>query len=212
MDSDDHHSRGSCPLRGRRSDGAGLGMRDQRCPFPHRHCLPHKRCLPRTGAAGAAPPGSSRPILPAGVSAPPFRRSRSGYCASKNIRPPRPGQLGDWAPAEVTAVIDTSAAAIRVLNRVIVFFSPYCCSVAMKLLMCCKQLKSRQHDRRLVVLVFAFATLSVNRIALRETGREIEMYPSASKLFGLCCCDCNWFLRQSPEAGNYSAAAVQCPA
>ena len=21
---------------------AGLGMRDQRCPFPHRHCLPHK--------------------------------------------------------------------------------------------------------------------------------------------------------------------------
>jgi hypothetical protein len=49
----------------------------------------------------------------------------------------------------------------------------------MKLLMYCKQLKSRQHDRRLVVLVFAFATLSVNRIALRETGREIEMYPSA---------------------------------
>jgi hypothetical protein len=45
--------------------------------------------------------------------------------------------------------------------------------------MCCKQLKSRQHDRRLVVLVFAFATLSVNRIELRETGREIEMYPSA---------------------------------
>jgi hypothetical protein len=44
----------------------------------------------------------------------------------------------------------------------------------MKSLMCCNQLKSRQHDRRLVVLVFAFATLSVNRIALRETGREIE--------------------------------------
>ena len=63
----------------------------------------------------------------------------------------------------------------------------------MKLLMCCKQLKFRQHDRRLVVLVFAFATLSVNRIALRETGREIEMYPSASKLFGFCCCDCTGF-------------------
>ena len=63
----------------------------------------------------------------------------------------------------------------------------------MKLLMCCKQLKFRQHDRRLVVLVFAFATLSVNRIALRETGREIEMYPSASKLFGFCCCDCTRF-------------------
>ena len=63
----------------------------------------------------------------------------------------------------------------------------------MKLLMCCKQSKSRQHDRRLVVLVFAFATLSVNRIALRETGREIEMYPSASKLFGFCCCDCTGF-------------------
>ena len=45
----------------------------------------------------------------------------------------------------------------------------------------------------LVVLVFAFATLSVNRIALRETGREIEMYPSASKLFGFCCCDCTGF-------------------
>jgi hypothetical protein len=45
----------------------------------------------------------------------------------------------------------------------------------------------------LVVLVFAFATLSVNRIALRETGREIEMYPSASKVFGFCCCDCTRF-------------------
>src|SRR5882757_7654848 len=68
---------------------------------------------------GAAPPGSSRPILPAGVSAPPFKTSRSGYCAWK-ASGYWVAHSGNCALAEVIAAIDNSAVAIIVLNRVIV--------------------------------------------------------------------------------------------
>ena len=80
--------------------------------------MPHARAVVAP-KAGAAPPGSSRPILPAGVSAPPLRISRSGYCASKAAGS-ETAQVGNCALAEVTVVIDTSAATIRFLNVVIV--------------------------------------------------------------------------------------------
>ena len=40
-DSEDLHSRRPCPLGDRSGDSAGPGMKDWRCPLPHRHCLPH---------------------------------------------------------------------------------------------------------------------------------------------------------------------------
>src|SRR5439155_11463444 len=54
------------------------------------------------------PPGDTRPNLPAGVSAPPFSTSLSGYCAAK--------AAGSCARAEVAEIIDSKAAAASGFN------------------------------------------------------------------------------------------------
>jgi hypothetical protein len=67
---------------------------------------------------GAAPPARSRPILPAGVKAPPFSTSRLGYIDAK--------AAGSWsakdhaANADGIVAVEISAAAISVLSTVII--------------------------------------------------------------------------------------------
>jgi len=67
---------------------------------------------------GAAPPARSRPILPAGVKAPPFSTSRLGYIDAK--------AAGSWsakdhaANADGSVAVEISAAAISVLSTVII--------------------------------------------------------------------------------------------
>jgi hypothetical protein len=67
---------------------------------------------------GAAPPARSRPIRPAGVKAPPFSTSRLGYIEAN--------AAGSWsakdhaANADGIVAVEISAAAISVLNTVIV--------------------------------------------------------------------------------------------
>src|SRR6478736_482400 len=75
---------------------------------------------------GAAPPGRSRPIRPAGVSAPPFRTSRSGYIDAN--------AAGSWsandhaAEADDIVAVESSAVAIRILNVVIAILHHWCCA------------------------------------------------------------------------------------
>src|SRR3954453_24265931 len=79
--------------------------------------------MPKTGAA---PPGRSRPIRPAGVSAPPFSTSRSGYIDAK--------AAGSWsakdqaADADDIVAVESSAAAIRILNALITILHCLLCA------------------------------------------------------------------------------------
>jgi hypothetical protein len=72
----------------------------------------------RPANTGAAPPARSRPILPAGVNAPPFRTSRLGYIDAY--------AAGSWsakdhaANADGIVAVEIKAAAISVLNIVII--------------------------------------------------------------------------------------------
>src|SRR3954451_13899143 len=79
--------------------------------------------MPKTGAA---PTGRSRPIRPAGVSAPPFSTSRSGYIDAK--------AAGSWsakdqaADADDIVAVEINAPAISILNALIAIL--HCLSCA----------------------------------------------------------------------------------